>query len=507
MKTQILRLEAHDDVISARDKMGWGQTSRILLVWPEEGQVLTRKLDLALLQRHSVNIGAQLALVTNNSDVKYHARQFGIPVFKSLRQAQNINWRMPRRSRRGKYPYLARPKSRALTANDLQEQRPATQPRPLPAAARLGFFTLGVLAVLALTAALLPSATIALVPRQQNQEISFDVQADPLFTSVNLSGAVPAHFKSVTVEGRLSIPTSGTVRSPDLPATGWVEFTNLTGQPVDVPKGSVVTSAGPNFMRFATTQTGVAPSSPDKKLSLPVIAVTPGSQGNLLANRLVGIEGALGTQLTVNNPLSTSGGKDRVDPAPSDKDRRRLYGQLFESLSQTALEELKNGLAPGDLLLTETPVLLHTLEETYAPAEIQPADQLSLGLRLEFQAPYVSGQDLDTLASTVLDANLPAGFNPVPGSLAIDAATRPMPGGGSLARWELHAQRKLQAALPPGLAAMLSRGLSPSSARQRLAAKLPLEGSPDIYLAPAWWPRLPLVPLRITVTEMKGSGN
>jgi hypothetical protein len=50
-------------------------------------------------------------------------------------------------------------------------------------------------------------------------------------------------------------------------------------------------------------------------------------------------------------------------------------------------------------------------------------------------------------------------------------------------------------------------GLSPSSARQRLAAKLPLEGSPDIYLAPAWWPRLPLVPLRITVTEMKGSGN
>src|SRR4030067_243371 len=32
MKTQILRLDPHDDVISTRDKMNWGQTGRVLLV-------------------------------------------------------------------------------------------------------------------------------------------------------------------------------------------------------------------------------------------------------------------------------------------------------------------------------------------------------------------------------------------------------------------------------------------------------------------------------------------
>jgi hypothetical protein len=36
MKTQIIQLESHDDIISIRDKMGWSQTSRILLVWPEK---------------------------------------------------------------------------------------------------------------------------------------------------------------------------------------------------------------------------------------------------------------------------------------------------------------------------------------------------------------------------------------------------------------------------------------------------------------------------------------
>jgi hypothetical protein len=500
MKTQILRLEAHDDVISARDKMGWGQTSRILLVWPEDGQVLTRKLDLVLLHRHSIKLGAQLALVTSNGDVKYHARHLGIPVYKSLRQAQNINWRIPRRTRRGKYPYLVRPKEKAISSNDLQSERPENQPLFLPVAARIGIFALGILAVLTLTVALLPSATIALVPRQQDQEIRFNVQADPRFTSINLSGAVPSHTKSVIVEGRLTVPTSGTIGSPDKAAVGWVEFTNLTDQPVEVPKGTVVTNAGPDWIRFVTTQGGVSPASSDKKLSLPIVALTPGSQGNLLANRVVGIEGFLGTQLTAINPLSISGGKDRIDRAPSDEDRTRLYEQLFESLRRTALQELQNGLASDDLLLTENPTLLKKIEAIYEPATPQPADQLSLDLRLEFQAPYVSGKDLRYLATTVLDGNLPPGFSSIHDSLQIDTATKPVPGSGSLVTWELVAHRKLQATISQSQATALSLGVTPSIAMQRLSAFLPLESQPNISLAPAWWPRLPLVPMRIAIS-------
>lgn len=34
MKTQILQVEAHDDVISILDKIGWIQTERVLLVLP-----------------------------------------------------------------------------------------------------------------------------------------------------------------------------------------------------------------------------------------------------------------------------------------------------------------------------------------------------------------------------------------------------------------------------------------------------------------------------------------
>ncbi len=100
MKTYILRLEPHDDLVSTRDKMGWAKDSRILLVWPENKALLNRRLDLILLQRHSRSLGSQLALVTRDPEVHYFAPRLGIPVFRSLHKAQGQHWRVPRRFRR-----------------------------------------------------------------------------------------------------------------------------------------------------------------------------------------------------------------------------------------------------------------------------------------------------------------------------------------------------------------------------------------------------------------------
>ena len=79
MKTHIIKLEPHDDVISTRDKMGWGKTGRILLVWPDRGRVLKRQLDLVLLQRHSNLLGVQLGIVCKDEDIRKQAQELAIP--------------------------------------------------------------------------------------------------------------------------------------------------------------------------------------------------------------------------------------------------------------------------------------------------------------------------------------------------------------------------------------------------------------------------------------------
>ena len=96
------------------------------------------------------------------------------------------------------------------------------------------------MALLSIAATLVPSAQIILVPQIQDQETTIDIRAIPEITSPSLSGAVPTRNVKVTVEGRESIPVSGAILLPDQPATGFVKFTNLTDQPIEVTERIVI---------------------------------------------------------------------------------------------------------------------------------------------------------------------------------------------------------------------------------------------------------------------------
>ncbi len=158
MKTQIITLESHDDLISVRDRMSWAKTPRILLVWPKYEKVTLRQVDLKVLQRHASSLGAQLGLVTRARRVREDAEALRIPVFESTGQAQRVAWPKPRRR---KWP-------RRAPRKDLRAQREQASAaeeawRALPVV-RVSAFILGVLAVLTLVALFIPSAQITLNP-------------------------------------------------------------------------------------------------------------------------------------------------------------------------------------------------------------------------------------------------------------------------------------------------------------------------------------------------------
>jgi hypothetical protein len=502
VKTHIIKLEPHDDAISTRDKMGWGKTGRILLVWPDRGRLLTRQLDLVLLQRHSNVLGVQLGIVTKDDEVRTKAQELAIPAFRNLRQAQNRQWRTPRRFRRSRYERasLLQSTGEQIERRDYRAERPPRQYRSPAPVARLILFTFGVLSMLSIAAVLLPSAELLLTPKVQTQTLTLDIKADPQAGSLNLAGTIPARPIAVIVEGRDQSPSSGSLSIPGQAAAGLVTFTNLTDQPVRIPTGTVVWNPDLEAARFSTTRSGEVLSGPGQTLSLPVKSIHPGSQGNLPANRLVSIEGPLGVQLAATNPEPTSGGQDRKAPAPSQTDRWRLSVRLGESLKETALNEARNQAQQDDILFIDSLTLLRTLEETYQPADSQPADFVSLNLRLEFDVLAASAADIEQLGQSVLDANLPSGFAPVENTLEVTNLTEPALGQDSIARWKLRLERQVQAVLPPDQAVKLSLGLPPEEAENRLAQALPLETRPRIALTPDWWPRLPVLPFRIAVS-------
>ncbi|MBU0510834.1 MAG: baseplate J/gp47 family protein [Chloroflexi bacterium] len=515
MKTQIIQLEPHDDAISVKDKMDWRQTPRILLVWPVRGRILNRRLDLVFLQRHSASLGAQLALVTGDTDVRYHAEKLNILIYPTIHKAEQSHWRQPRRQRKklariSKHSTPFQP-SIAETAHekpDLAGLRQLAHPTPARwlghPIIRLLFFTLGVLGVLAIAAILVPSAEIRLTPRTQTEAVTISVEASPETASVDLSGAVPARWITVIVEGRGSIPSSGHISIPDRPATGEVTFTRwgVTDQDITIPAGTVISTLGEGLVRFATDQTITIPAEVVSE-TISVGALLPGSSGNVPAESILAIEGPLGLHLTVTNSEPTMGGTDRTAPAPSEGDYQKLYDELLAALRQTALTEFQANLGPDDVLLSAKPSLSQVLEETYAPVETQPADQLNLTLRMEFQALMAAGTDLRTLGQAALEANLPADFAPLPDTLVISPKSSPILENGEQANWQMRAQWEVGAQINATKAINLILWLKPEDAIDQLGNNLPLAIPAEITLTPDWWPRLPVLPFRVSV----GSGQ
>ena len=503
MKTQILQLELHDDVISTRDKMGWGQAARIVLVWPKKERILLRRLDLQLLLRHAQQMGAQLALVTSDPEVRYNARQLAIPVFKNQRQAHSPRWRVGRRPLRSIQRRKPRPDLVALR-QELHPPQPAWYSQAL---VRRGLHVLSLCAALALLALFLPGARIVLYPQTQLQEIRFNVAAGTSVRTVNVTGDLPAHQISFIVEGSDRINTTGSVMVAEKASQGLVEFTNLTDDRVRIPAGTVVTTlpeGGQEPVRFSTSTS--TQLSPGRTALVKIVCLVAGKRGNLPAGEIRAIEGALGLKLSATNPIPTSGGSEQPAAAPTAADAQELIERLVEALDKAALQELQKAARQQNGLAVEASLSMTSiLEDVYTPRPVdgaftQPAQQLTLQLRLEYQALLVADQDLQEISARILDANLPQGFEPLAETLTFEHLSNPALDEAFTSRWRIVARRQLRALVDAEQASSLARGLALPKAKQILEDRLNIRGA-DILVAPGWWPRLPWLPFRIQVTS------
>jgi len=499
VKTHIINLESFDSLASAKDKMEWGHSGRILLIWPLSGNILSSKLDLLRLKRHSDKLGAELALVVRLAEARDNAAQLGIPVFRSMRQARSTPWENK------PYPAAlvdAHPNRKRV--EDLQKfitGRKAIR-QPATGAGRLLFFSLGAFSLLSVAAILLPRAEIRLSPMAQDQEISLLVSADPEVSNYNLSGILPARTIPIIVEGRASTAVTGSFQIPENPAVGEVVFTNLTSEATVIPEGTIVLSTDNQGVSFATTLSGELLAEAGATITLPVRAQNPGSSGNVASGGLNLVEGPLSLNVAVTNPQATRGGSDRSGAAPSKNDYENLRTSLIASLQQSALEEIRSQAHPNDFILTQDPNISEILQEEYDPQEPAPSSDLSLILRIEFEIGVVEWRAIEAMSTAILDTLIPPGFEPLAQSLVVTHLSSPSFNDAGLASWQLLAKRSILAEYSKAKVLNLAVGQKPDLAEQRINQELHLAAIPDIHLFPSWWPRMPALPFRISVEKI-----
>jgi hypothetical protein len=491
MKTQIITLESHDDLISVRDRMSWAKTPRILLVWPKYEKVTLRQVDLKVLQRHALTLGAQLGLVTRARRIRQDAEALRIPVFESTGQAQRLAWPKPRRRK-----WTPRPPRK-----DLREQRELVLVREeawrAHPAVRVGVFILGVAAVLVLVALFIPQAEVVLQPQSKTQSVVLPVIAGPSVDSVFITGTIPAREKRVIVDGAQTVIVTGQGVTPQSEARGSVTFRNLTQQAVTIPVGTVVRTV--DNIRFETTRAVEVPAGVDETLELPIVAVESGRSGNVDAESIVVVEGRLGLSLSVTNSEPLSGGRETPSVQASDADRERAKEALMETLEKEALHQLEDELQTGDVLFVDTFEVSQILSEVYDPPAGAAGTKLTLNMQVEFSSLYAQAADLTELAVLALNASLPSDFAAGSDTLFLEPVTEPILNDDGFTRWTVRAERRIVQQISYAQVTQMIEGISARRAQSLLENGLTLETAPEIHLSPSWWPWVPIVPFRISV--------
>lgn len=514
---ETIYLSPEDDITSICDRLRWlSGVQRVLLVLPAasagEAPLLTSWLELVRLRRCAAGLHLEVGLVTRDGRVASQARALGFPVFGDERDAAGRPSRWWRGRRGWRRP--TRPGATVQLGDgdelkslpdvaDRREMYRRMAPRPTwqrwlrhYVAIVLFFLTLALLVVAA--AYTVPGATITLHPEVEHVEVVRQIVADPQLESVSFSGAsVPGRRLAVTVSWQAEVETTGGVDVPDAPARGAVVFVNRHESPVSVPAGARVSTSSGVRRVFQTVAAVEVPGVRGATAEAQVVAVAPGPEGNVEANQINRVLGSLAVQLDVRNLEPLSGGGVRRVAAVTEEDRERLRAQVLQYLQTTATAEMEALLEPGEFLARDSLRIGDVLQETYSHFPGEQSERLALELRAEMAGTAVNASQANGLIYEALAGAVRPGYELVPASLQFRAGDVLGVDEQGRVTFDMVGEANIAAILPLDEPIEAITGQEAGVAMAYLYERLPLRRYPEVRVFPAWFGRIPYLPVRI----------
>jgi hypothetical protein len=495
VKVHILYLDPHDDHVSTLDKLGWAKAPRVLIVWPRYGRVLTRRLDLVLLQRNAQQRSKQIGLITHDPDIRSYARELGIPVFDSLDDISEQKWHRRVRTRPPIIGRTGPPPPDLLSPP--QETARSPRIRPLNKIMRLMLAGIALLGIFLLAVVVVPNAEITLTPQTTTQELEITLILDLEIEQPQPDGHIPAHWERIVVEGNLRLATTGSTSVPASYSNGFVTFTNLTSNAVSVPIGTGLRTSEYGDVRFATLEDISLPAERNAEVTAEIQAVSPGLDGNLPAGAINAVEGPLGLVVSVTNPAATSGGTDETRPAVSSSDQDRLERELSDQLLVEASSQIQETLNSDTMLVEGSVRQIQIQEQSYDRQLGEPADSISLTLVLEIEGLTYHREDINPAVKMSLDAALTGEIMPMPETMSYEVVSEPTIINNKRASMKILASQETYKTTDFAHLRKIVRGHTPQEAIALLEEISDFSVRPNVVISPAWFPRLPWLELRI----------
>jgi len=315
-------------------------------------------------------------------------------------------------------------------------------------------------------------------------------------------GDISAQPLSATINAKVTGTATG-VRNDDIKATGSVRFTNQTTDDISIPRGTVVQTGGSDRIQFATTETKTLPRSiilgitlVSGQIDVAVEAVVGGPSGNVGTNRIVVSNRGV---YAVTNPLATSGGDTKKIPVVKAEDytaatAKASVDRALEDAANDQKLRWRSQLSGDAVVYVGAPSL--TSQGALADVVGKEVATFDVPVTATVQGFAVAGNEP---ARTAIERYRVMAAE---GSL-LDERTAQFGGISTPAvadngvTWRLVASGQQSPRLTKEQVSRAIAGQSVAEAR----ALLESQGLhvTDIQVAPAWWPRMPLLDARITV--------
>ncbi len=329
-----------------------------MLVLPMRSRIGQSRFNFQLLRNYAARLGKRVTVVCDDPAVQKMASESGFPVFGAVGpEGEGIaseaepappvrRWWQRRQAAPTTHVGVGAP--RKLITKTATELRPG---RFLLYMTAVTLIVVGIFAA----AVFVPSASVTLVAQAQPFTLKdHEIQAQP--------GKPPIKVRSISVSKSNSqgFKVTGSINVPLAPAIGVVTYTNDFAAPkpgqfgygspgIQISYGQRLLNT--NQLEFAqTSKTLIVPWKGTAQAS--VIAVQPGSAGNVGDHTITVIEGSQFDQrLSVINEKATYNGTDPSStPQMTESDFDAARAQLEQELHQAIAQQLAAGVQQGEKL-------------------------------------------------------------------------------------------------------------------------------------------------------------
>ena len=564
MATGVIYLDVDDEITSAASRIRSMDGRRVAVVVPYGSRVATSRINFRLLARDALTHEKQLSVVAGDAATRALAASAGLPVFATVGEyeasleatgspsatataagiaaaaglAASATVVAPPDPGAGADPAgldvdasVTRPGwadrdpvTSGLTAPS-RTQRPEATPAVAPRADRInrpaaraigrtpvliGMAVLALAVVVGAVAAylLLPSATIAITPRQESiGPVPFRVTASTTALEPDaVAGVVPAQILDLGVEAADTFPATGQ-RVEEATATGTVRFLNFDFTAKNtIDKGEIVsTGSGVKFRTDSAITLDAAefvlgdpsivnPTSVD----VGVTAVEAGTGGNVDANTITTVpRGEEPLFLKVNNPDPTGGGSRTEFPRVKQDDVDGAVAALTAALGTAFAERLADPALSSDgaAVFPETAVQgAPVFNQDLAALVGQEVASFDLGATATGAVTVVDAAPVQVIAEARLASEVDAGYLLLDGSsqitvdpAVVDAGTISFPVVVTARQFRILDASAIKAEII---------GLPLADAR----AILDGYGTLDLVVWPEWVGTIPTIDSRVQVT-------